>query len=105
MTGCFADDRTPDMRGVEEMFLPIDDAETDAHWTAEELDAMRIAEFEAAQKKANKALKHWVDFFADSAKYTKVGYVVKDEDWLEKTPKRGLCAAAAKGRKKRKIPK
>jgi predicted heme/steroid binding protein len=29
VTGCFDTDRTPDMRGVEEMFLPLDDPEID----------------------------------------------------------------------------
>src|SRR5687767_6243769 len=44
VTGCFADDRTPDMRGVEEMYLPIDDPETDAHWTAAELAELKQKE-------------------------------------------------------------
>jgi len=29
VTGCFDTDRTPDMRGVEEMYLPLDDPEID----------------------------------------------------------------------------
>jgi hypothetical protein len=105
VTGCFADDRTPDMRGVEEMYIPIDDPETDAHWTAEELAALKVQERKTAEEKTFNALKHWVDFFANSQKYHHVGYVKRDEDWLEKTPKRDLCERASKGRKKRKIPK
>lgn len=105
VTGCFAEDTTPDMRGVEEMFLPIDDPETDKHWPATELLEMKKKEKEEAEEKTYKALKHWVDFFADSHKYHHVGYVKLDDDWLEKTPKRDLCERAKKGRKKRKIPK
>jgi hypothetical protein len=106
VTGCFADDRTPDMRGVEEMFLPLDDPETDAHWTPEQLAELRVQELEQAKAKVHSGLKHWVDFFANSKKYHKVGYVKREKDWLEKLPKRELCASAQKSRpKKRKIPK
>ncbi|GJN74468.1 cytochrome b5-like Heme/Steroid binding domain-containing protein [Purpureocillium lilacinum] len=103
VTGCFAEDRTPDLRGVEEMFLPLDDPETDAHWTAAELEKLRASELEAARERMHSALKHWVDFFANSKKYHRVGYVKRDKDWLEKTPKRELCAGAQKGRRKRVI--
>lgn len=105
VTGCFADDRTPDLRGVETMFLPLDDPETDAHWSAEELQALRAKELETAHEKANKALSHWVGFFANSKKYSKVGYVKREEGWLEKQPLKELCPQALKGRKKRQIPK
>ena len=87
------------------MYIPIDDPETDAYWTAEELAALKVQERKTAEEKAFNALKHWVDFFANSQKYHHVGYVKRDEDWLEKTPKRDLCERASKGRKKRKIPK
>lgn len=93
------------MRGVEEMFLPLDDPETDAHWTAAELAELKAQEQKTAEEKTFKALKHWVDFFADSHKYHSVGFVKRDDDWLEKTEQPALCGRAAKGRKKRKIPK
>ena len=105
VTGCFADDLTPDMRGVEVMYLPVDHPETDAHWSAAELDKMRAEELVTAKEKAHNALKHWVDFFAKSKKYSKVGYLKREEGWLEKLPERELCAPAQKGRSKRKIPK
>ena len=105
VTGCFADDRTPDMRGVETMYLPLDNPEVDAHWTAAEMEALRETERKEAEERVFGALKHWVDFFAKSKKYTKVGYVKREEGWLEKTAERELCAPAQKGRKKRKIPK
>lgn len=104
VTGCFADDRTPDMRGAEEMYLPLDDPETDRHWTAEQLRELRKKERAEAKQKVHDALKHWVDFFAKSKKYRKVGYVVMEEGWKKTTPRRKLCDAAQQGRTKRKIP-
>lgn len=101
VTGCFAEDRTADMRGVEEMFLPLDDPETDARWTTAEMEKLRAEELEAARDRVDKALAHWVNFFAKSKKYHRVGYVKRDPDWLEKLPKRELCAPAQNGRKKR----
>lgn len=105
VTGCFAEDRTPDMRGVELMYLPRDDPEVDAHWTAEEMAAIKAQELVEAREKVEKGLKHWVDFFAKSRKYNKVGLVKRGEGWLEKLEPRELCASVEKRRSKRKIPK
>ena len=104
VTGCFADDRTGDMRGVDEMFLPLDDPETDKHWTRDELARMRQEERREAKKKTHDALKHWVDFFANSPKYPLIGKLKRDKDWPKGVPRRKLCAAAAQGRAKRKVP-
>lgn len=104
VTGCFADDRTPDMRGVEEMFLPIDDPEADRHFSAEQLRSMRTKERTEAKKKVHDALKHWVDFFGKSTKYKKVGYVKMDKDWKKHTPRPKLCDSAQQGRTKRTVP-
>ncbi|KAM0561727.1 hypothetical protein ACHAPJ_002896 [Fusarium lateritium] len=104
VTGCFAEDQTADLRGYEEIYLPIDDPEVDSHWTPEELAELKIQEREAAKAKADAALKHWVDFFANSKKYTKLGYVQREENWLEKEKPKVLCDHAQKNRKPRKIP-
>jgi hypothetical protein len=104
VTGCFAEDQTADLRGYEETFLPIDNPEIDSHWTPEELAELKIKEREEAKKKADAALKHWVDFFANNKKYSKVGYVQRDPDWLEKEKPKKLCDQAQKNRKTRKIP-
>lgn len=104
VTGCFADDRTPDMRGVEEMFLPLDDPGVDAHFSASELAEMRARELEEAKRQVHEALKHWVDFFGKSKKYRYVGRVKRKRGWLAAEPRRELCAPAQKGRSKRKIP-
>lgn len=104
VTGCFADDRTADLRGVEEMYLPLDDPRVDRHWPAAELARMREAELAEARQKAYGALKHWVDFFAKSKKYHFVGYLVREPGWEEKEPRRTLCKQAMKGRTPRKLP-
>ncbi|OIW27723.1 cytochrome b5 [Coniochaeta ligniaria NRRL 30616] len=104
VTGCFAEDTTPDMRGAEEMYLPLDDPEVDRHWTAEQLRELRKKERAEAKRRVHEALKHWVDFFAKSKKYRMVGYVVMEEGWKKTTPRRKLCDSAQQGRTKRKIP-
>lgn len=104
VTGCFKEDQTPDMRGAELMYLPLDDPEVDKHWTKSELKILKEQEKRQAEKKVYDGLKHWVDFFGNSKKYSKVGYVKRPANWLEKEPERELCAQAAKGRKPRKIP-
>ncbi|EAQ84139.1 hypothetical protein CHGG_10543 [Chaetomium globosum CBS 148.51] len=105
VTGCFAEDRTPDMRGVEEMFLPLDDPVVDRHWTAAQLAELKKQEMAEAERKVQEGLTHWVNFFKNSPKYDFVGYVKRPEGWPGTEPKRPLCEQAAKGRKKRVIPK
>ncbi|KAL2128919.1 hypothetical protein VTI74DRAFT_8480 [Chaetomium olivicolor] len=104
VTGCFAEDRTPDMRGVEEMYLPIDDPEVDKHWTKEELEEMKKREWEEARKKVEAGLRHWVNFFGKGGKYEWVGYVKMPEGWPGTEPVRGLCEQARRGRKRRVVP-
>ncbi|GAO16244.1 uncharacterized protein UV8b_08242 [Ustilaginoidea virens] len=102
VTGCFAEDRTADLRGVEEMFLPLDDPDVDKYYTAAEMEKLRAEELASAKQRAHDALQHWVGFFANSNKYSKVGYVKREQGWLEKLPRRALCDRAQKGRSKRK---
>ncbi|KAI1737175.1 putative heme binding protein [Xylaria scruposa] len=104
VTGCFAEDRTADMRGVEEMYLPLDDPEVDSHWSPAELAALKEKELEEARQRVHDGLLHWVRFFENSPKYPKVGYVKRPKNWLENEPRRTLCKSAARGRAKRKIP-
>ncbi|KAI0878503.1 hypothetical protein GGS24DRAFT_396656 [Hypoxylon argillaceum] len=104
VTGCFAEDRTADMRGVEDMYLPLDDPKIDSHWTPEELAALKAKERADALKRVHDGLLHWVNFFENSPKYTKVGYVNRPKNWLAKEPRRKLCKSAAKGRTTRTIP-
>ncbi|TWU78841.1 hypothetical protein ED733_007485 [Metarhizium rileyi] len=73
VTGCFAEDQTADLRGVEDMFLPLDDPDVDKYFTTAEMEEMRVEELAAAREKAHAALQHWVNFFAKSKKYHRVG--------------------------------
>ncbi|KAI1275739.1 putative heme binding protein [Xylaria sp. FL0933] len=104
VTGCFAEDRTADMRGVEEMYLPLDDPEVDSHWSPEELAALKEKERAEALKRVHDGLLHWVNFFENSPKYPKVGYLKRPKNWLDSEPRRALCKSAARGRTKRTIP-
>ncbi|KAJ2980131.1 hypothetical protein NQ176_g2825 [Zarea fungicola] len=101
VSGCFKEDLTPDMRGLEEMFLPLDDAEIDSQWTSAEMKELKARELQQAKERVHKTLKHWVDFFTNSPKYQKVGYLKRDEDWLERLPYPELCQSAKDKRKKR----
>ena len=104
VTGCFAEDRTPDMRGVEEMFLPLEDPEANAKFTKEELSGVRKEELAEARRRVHEALGHWVGFFEKSDKYRKVGSVKREKGWLKELPRRELCEGAHRGRKPRKVP-
>ncbi|KAL2197048.1 hypothetical protein P885DRAFT_36041 [Corynascus similis CBS 632.67] len=104
VTGCFAEDRTADMRGVEEMYLPLDDPAVDRHWSPEELAELKKKERAEAEKRVHDGLAHWVNFFRNNPKYDFVGYVKRPEGWPGTEPRRKLCDQAAKGRKKRTVP-
>ena len=104
VSGCFQEDRTADMRGLERMYLPIDDPAIDAQYTTAEFEKLKAQELENARERVYNGLKHWVDFFANSKKYNKVGYVKYREGWPDNTPIRELCATAEKGRRKRAAP-
>ncbi|KAK3343617.1 hypothetical protein B0T25DRAFT_554766 [Lasiosphaeria hispida] len=105
VTGCFAEDRTPDMRGVEEMFRPLDDPTgVDRHWSKEELAELKAKERADAERQVYEGLLHWVNFFKNSQKYNFVGYVNRPEGWPGTEPQRQLCEAAQSTRLKRQIP-
>lgn len=128
LTGCFAEDATPDLRGVEQMFLPLDpwEKEIPAGITGEErakreeeirvarkkregmskgeLKNMYAGELRRARKSVREGLESWhVLFRGDKGKrYRKVGEVRREEGWLAKLPRRELCAQAVKQRPTRK---
>lgn len=104
VTGCFEQDRTADLRGVEDMFMPRDDDEVDRHWPAAELARMRESERDAALVKVDQALRHWTAFFDRNPRYHRVGFVKRDPGWLDKEPRKTLCPPAQDGRKPRVIP-
>lgn len=118
LTGCFADDAVPDLRGVEMMYIPIDaDQKPDA--TPEDVEKARrgrekmskgelknrhARELREARKQVREGLENWHKLFrGEKGKgYRKVGEVKREEGWLDKIPKRGLCEQAEKGRPVRK---
>ncbi|CAK7230453.1 hypothetical protein SCUCBS95973_007579 [Sporothrix curviconia] len=102
VTGCFADDRTGDLRGVEDMFLPIDNPEIDSHWTPAELEKKKAEEVAEAKKRVRDSVQHWVDFFHKSHKYQFVGKLVREPGWEGEL--KPLCKVAQDGRTYREIP-
>lgn len=116
LTGCFQEDQTPDLRGVELMYMPMDPEEKAAQngegnvgektvkkakqLTKAELKDRHARELRAARKQVREGLEHWHAMFrGDKGKpYRRVGEVVREKGWLEKLPVRELCKEAAKGR-------
>lgn len=97
VTGCFMEDRTSDLRGAEEVYLPIDDPEEQILSTDRKLRAER--ERRVAKKRVRDEVDKWVKFYTNSRKYFEVGKVVGVPKPTGPAPT--LCAAAQKGRPKR----
>jgi len=128
LTGCFQEDATPDLRGVEQMFIPIDPWEKTIHssvsaeeraqkeeeaktarkkresMTKGELKNLYAKELRMARSSVREGLEGWHKLFrGEKGKpYRKVGEVVREEGWLGKLPKRELCDQAVKQRPTRK---
>ncbi|KAL4809301.1 cytochrome b5-like heme/steroid binding domain-containing protein [Aspergillus unguis] len=103
VTGCFAEDLTDDMIGVEEMFIPIDSPEEVERLSSGERKKRREQDLRIARKKIDKQVAHWVGFFGNHKSYFEVGKVVKGpEDVDEMRGKRELCEAAKKQRPKKR---
>lgn len=98
VTGCFVDDRTNDLRGAEEVYLPVDDPEEVISSGERKTRAER--ERRVAKKKVFDEVDRWVKFYKNSNKYFEAGKVVGVEEHAGPAPT--LCAAAQKGRPKRK---
>jgi len=92
------------MRGVEEMFLPLDDPEIDGLYSSGELKVLKEQERRKAKVEVYNGLKHWVDFFGNSRKYTKIGQVKREKGWESKGKAPKLCKRAQDGRTKRARP-
>lgn len=109
MTGCFEEDLTPDLRGVDEMFIPVDDEEgaDGLKETKEEKRERKLRqerERRVAKKKVADTVRGWEKMFdgGKDGKYFWVGRVKREEGWEEKLgPPRELCRKAREGRPKR----
>lgn len=98
VTGCFVEDRTSDLRGAEEIYIPIEDP--DEVITSGERKTRAERERRVAKKKVQDEVDKWVKFYTNSKKYFEVGKVVGVEKPVGPAPT--LCAQAEKGRPKRK---
>lgn len=117
LTGCFQEDAVPDLRGVEQMFIPID-PELREGASAEDIEKAKsrkpltpgerknrhAQELRSARKQVKDGLENWHKLFrGDKGKpYRRVGEVKREKGWLEKMPVRKLCEQAEKGRPARK---
>jgi len=99
VTGCFMEDRTSDLRGAEEIYIPVEDPDEEISSGERKTRAER--ERRIAKKKVEDEVAKWVKFYKNSKKYFEVGKVVGMES-APAGPAPTLCAEAQKGRPKRK---
>jgi len=113
LTGCFDTDLTPDVRGLEQMFVPADSAPLPAseldtsrpeHIRKAEAKIRKERELRQARKKVKDGIEGWARVFRGETgkKYWWVGTVKREEGWLERMPERELCEKAQKARPKKR---
>lgn len=105
ITGCFAEDATPDLRGAEWTYIPIgipDFDELDGVKVSSGQKLLREQEVRKARTKVRDTIDGWRKMFSGEGGkgYFEAGTVVREEGWLEKMPRRKLCDRAQKGRPK-----
>lgn len=98
VTGCFLEDRTGDLRGAEEIYIPIDDPEEEITSAQRKMRAER--DRRKAKQKVQKEIEKWETFYKHHKKYFQVGELVGVPEYTGEPPK--LCEPAQKGRPKRK---
>jgi hypothetical protein len=103
ITGCFAEDSTPDLRGAEWTYVPNDVPSFEEKATAEQ-KVYREKELRKARKKVTDTIEGWASMFRGEGgkDYFEVGHVLREDGWLEKLPIKPLCERAEKGRPKPK---
>lgn len=104
VTGCFDTDLTGDLRGVERMFMPVDEDEEEKEESRERRRARKVRrerEAREARRRVGEAVEGWRKMFdgGKGGKYFRVGKVVREEGWGEQVPP--LCEKAEKARPKR----
>lgn len=117
LTGCFAEDAVPDLRGVERMFVPVDpeekaDASEEVRQKAKqrrklskgEIKNRHAQEVRQARERVVQGLESWHALFrGDKGKpYFKAGTVKRAQGWEDELPERPLCEQAEKSRPVRK---
>ncbi|KAH8698618.1 putative heme/steroid binding domain protein [Talaromyces proteolyticus] len=104
VTGCFQEDLTNDMTGVEEMYIPIEDDDDSQHeraLTKGEKQRRHEAEVNEAREKVRAQVSHWVGFYSNHKKYFAVGHVILEDDEDRETEKLVLCEGAQHNRPRR----
>lgn len=80
VTGCFSEDLTGDLRGVEGMFIPVEDEEEGGDGgeglSKGQKKIRAEQERREARKKVAMEVERWVGFYRGSGKYFEVGRVV-----------------------------
>ena len=105
ITGCFAEDSTPDLRGAEWTYVAQDIPSFDEMGGVKVQAAQKVVreqQLRMARKKVRETIEGWQKMFrGDGGRdYFEVGRVVREEGWLERLSRRKLCAQAEKGRPK-----
>lgn len=97
VTGCFLEDTTSNLRGAEEVYIPIEDP--DEVISSGEKKTRAERERREAKKKVQAEVQKWENFYKNHKKYIEVGKVIGA---VQNTERIELCEAAQKGRPKRK---
>lgn len=100
VTGCFKEDLTGDLIGVEEMFIPVEDVEEEGITSAQR-KIRREREVRLARAAVEKTVQRWEGFFRNHKRYFQVGRVVGDGVVDGEVGRRVLCESARKQRPKR----
>jgi predicted heme/steroid binding protein len=102
LTGCFKDDLTGDLRGVEEMYIPID-PEDAPKLTSGQIKMQRQQDKRNAMRKVKEGIEGWAKVLrGDTGRpYFWAGTIKRDPDWPKGLPMPTLCDAAAEARPKR----
>ena len=101
VTGCFDQDLTPNLSGVEEMFIPVDDTNDaeEKSLSSGQRKIRREQDLRHARTQVRKQVQHWENFYRNSQKYFEVGKVVGGE--MGRGDKLPLCESAMNSRPKR----
>lgn len=112
VTGCFDEDLVPDLRGVEEMFVPLDldempvlgkeVGEEEKKRVRREWKVRRERAWRVGREMVRKTVGGWEGTFNGGkvGKYFKVGRVRREEGWEGREERRRLCDKAREGRPK-----
>lgn len=98
VTGCFIEDRTSDLRGAEEVYLPVEDPAEEISSGERKKRAER--DKREAKKKVLQEVQRWEGFYRNHKKYFEVGRVTETGEHTGPAPE--LCEQAQKGRPKRR---